>query len=326
MASPTKTPQRLQGMVAVGKGSKVKLLGFITWFSIPQDPVKISALRKAWVLAGLDPTPLPRDQRAADVFKRAMRGQEGRITNPDRTITQTDVVDVVNSEEEIVYQISRVVRDADNKVVDYPKALRAVFSKAHETIAFKPLGGVSRDDVLPMMNGVQDYYDQNAKTVTGNKVRGIVRNFIQADSDEQSHRVGLSGENMRGQAGGVYFVLERYSEELDGLAQALDELYPASRAYLYSVPLADGATERELIRRHHVASSLDDAKKAIADVAKLLRSDRLVDVRGDVRAHHWGKLHGMKRRVAMYGQALKDDEAEVQDVMTMLERQLNKLP
>jgi hypothetical protein len=325
MPTANKTPQRLQGMVAVGKGSKAKLLGYIAWFSIPQDPVKISNLRKAWVLAGLDPTPLPRDQRAADVFRRAMRGQEGRITNADGTITQTEVIDVVQSAEEIVYQISRVVRDADNKVVDYPKALRAVFNKEHGSIAFRPLGEVSRDDVLPMMNGVQDYYDKNAKTVTGNKVRAIVRNYIQANSDEGNATVGLSGENMRGQAGGVYFVLERFSDELEGLSQALEELYPG-RAYLYAVPMADGATERELIRRHHVAGAMDEAKKAIADVGEILREDRLINVRDDVRRHHWGKLQGLKRRVAMYGQALKADEDEVSDVMQMLERQLNKLP
>jgi hypothetical protein len=326
MATATKTPQRLQGMVAVGKGSKAKLLGYIAWFSIPQDPIKISTLRKAWVVAGLDPTPLPRDQRAADVFKRAMREQEGKVTNDDRTITQTDVVDVMQTESEIVYQISRVVRDFDEKVVDYPKALRAIFNKEHETISFNPLGQVSRADVLPMMNQIQDYYDQNAKTVTGNKVRGIVRNYIQTDADEQSGKVGLSGENMRGQAGGVYFVLERYADELEGLSQALGELYSGARAYLYSVPLADGATERELIRRHHIASALDDAKKEMADVAQILRDDRLVSVRGDVRQYHWGKLQGLKRRVAMYSQALKVEQEDVSDAMTMLERQLNKLP
>lgn len=326
MPTANRTPQRLQGMVAVGKGSKAKLLGYIAWFSIPQDPVKISTLRKEWVIAGLDPSPLPRDQRAADVFRRAMREQEGRVTNPDRTVTQTDVVDVLQNEQEIVYQISRVVRDIDDKVVDYPKALRVIFNKDHDTIAFRPLGEVPRADVLPMMSEIQDYFDSNAKTVTGNKVRAVVRNYIQADSDEQSERVGLSGENMRGQAGGVYFVLERYSTELEGIAQALENLYPDGRAYLYSVPLADGATERELVRRHHTASAMADAKKAIADVSEILREDRKISVRDDVRRHHWGKLQGMRRRVAMYGQALKNDEAEVQDVMQMLERQLNKLP
>lgn len=321
----TTTPRRLEGMIAVGKGSQVKPLGYISWFSLPQDPVKISTLRKAWGIAGLDPSPLPKDQRATDIFKRAMRQQERRTTNPDRTVTQTDVLDVLESKEEVVYQVSRVVRDIDEKVVEYPKALQAIFNKQHQSISFKPLVGVPKKSVLPMMNEIQDYYDHNAKTISGNKLRRLVRDYIQCDTDETSGRIGLSGENLRGQAGGVYFVLERFGESLDGLATALADLYPDGRAYLYSVPLADGATERELVRRHHAAGAIEDAKKEIEVVSKILREDRKLSVRNDVREHHWGVLRGMKRRVSMYGQALKGEEEEIGETMKLLERQLDKL-
>lgn len=327
MPKTTTTPAALEGMVGVGGNAKgVQPLGYITWYSVPQGDVPIAKLRKAWMLAGLDPRPLPKDQRAADIFRRAMRAQEKRHKNEDGTITQTDVKDAVDSAEEIVYQVSRVVRDAEGKVVDYPKALQAIFNKEELDIYFKPLGGVSRSDVIPMMEEINEYYEKNAKTVNGFKVRKIVRDFLRSDDVEQEGQVGLSGENLRGKAGGVYFVLAKYVDQLEGLSQALSELYPDGAAFLYSVPLADGSTARELIRRHHIANTMDEAKATIAKVGELLRDSRKRSVRTDVAEHHWNALQGMKRRVAAYKRVLHDEDDEVDETLALLERQINSIP
>lgn len=322
-----KTPPPLEGMVGIGGNAKdAQPLGYITWYSVPQGDVPIARLRKAWMLAGLDPKPLPKDQRAADIFRRAMRAQERRHKNPDGTTTQTDVKDVVENAEEIVYQVSRVVRDKDDKVVDFPKALQAIFNKQEHDIFFKPLGGVDRSDVLPMMEEIQEFYEKKAKTVNEYKIRKIVRDFIRSDDVEQEGQIGLGGENLRGKAGGVYFVLAKYVDQLEGLSQALSEIYPDEAAFLYSVPLADGATARELIRRHHVANTMDEAKATIAKVGELIRESRKRNVRSDVTAHHWNALQGMKRRVAAYQRVLHDEDDEVNDTLALLERQIQNLP
>jgi hypothetical protein len=323
----TVTPSTLRGMTAVSRDSDVEKLGYIIWFSVPDEDVKLSKLRKAWGLAGLDPAPLPRDLKAVNAFKRAIRDQAGVHRDEiDGIVTETDVRDVLETQEEVMYQVSRVVRDLDEKVVEYPKALRVWFSKTTEELMFRPLGDIPRREVLPIMDAIQDAYDANSKTVTGAKVRTLVRQYVKNDSDERDNLVGLSGENMRGKGGGVYFVLAKHEEQLEALAEMLHQLYtPHGRAYLYMVPMADGATEREMIRRHHVMNSVNEAKEAMADVAKLLRDDRERGVRENVVKHHFRRLERLRSRAAQYSGALEEEQAELGVQMDMLQKQLRKL-
>lgn len=318
-------------VIGVGKKSKLNVLGYLTWFSVPDRPVSIKKLRKEWLLAGLDPKPLPEEPRPLYLFKRAMRAQEGKVRLDDGTIIETDVKDVLENEEFCIYQISRVVRDVDNRQVDYPKAMRVVYNKAAQELKFDPLRedgqkAVPRAELLPMMESIQDYFDNNGQMIDGKKVRGLVRNFIKDDSDEQGGVVGLSGENLRGKGGGVYFVGGRYKDELEALEAALDSLYPDGAAYLHSVPLADAASERELIRRHHLDNTKREIEEAMADVAKLLRADRKHAVRSDVAAHHWRRLRALQRRAAEYKTLLKDENEDIDAATEMLQKQLDKLP
>lgn len=316
-------------MIAVSsdtvKKGRVKALGHICWFTIPDELVSIRKLRKVWQIAGLDPKPLPKDQRAKDTFKRALREQEGRVRNANGTITETTVTDVVETGEEVVYQTSRIVRDAEKRVVDYPKAMRVILNKVTHDVNFNVLGGVPRAELLPVMESITAYIEANGKAVTGAQVRTLVRNYIKNDHDETAEQVGLSGENLRGKAGGVYFVLARHAEQLDALAECLSELYSDSRAYLYTVPMADGASEREMIRRAHSANTVDDIKQEITEVRELLRADRARGVRSNVAQHHWNKLQQLRRRAAQYSEVLKEEQEDISTYADMLQKQLKQL-
>jgi hypothetical protein len=326
---PTMTPSSLDGMIAVSKDSKVKPLGYICWFSVPDETVGLRRVKRIWGLSGLPTEVLPKDQRAVNAFKRAVREQErlGTFTEPGSMVrTETDVRDVVETEEDVVYQISRVVRDRNEREVDYPKALRVWFNKQTEDMSFKPLGGVSRADVLPIMESIQALFDANAKSITGAKVRTLVRQYIKDDDDEGTGMVGLSGENLRGKAGGVYFVLAKHAEKLEGIAEFLNELYePHGRAYLYTVPLADSKSEREMIRAAHSANLLAEMESAMSGAAALLREGRDRSIRTNVAQHHWNRLQRFKRRAAEYATALREEQDDVTEHLRLLHKQLDKL-
>lgn len=319
----------LTDMVAVGGKSGVKALGYIVWFSVPDRPVNLKQLRKAWGFSGLDTKVLPPEPRPLYLFKRAMRAQEGKVRNDDGTITETDVKMVAEDHEWCIYQISRVVRDAEKRIVNYPKAMRVSFEKAGDTLSFFPLDETPLKDVLPMQEAIETYYDENGKVIDGRKVRTVVREFIRDDddrADQDDGQTGLSGENLRGKGGGVYFVAAKHKNKLDSLAEALNELHSDGSAYLYMVPLADGASERELVRRHHVNNTVREMQEAMAEVAYMLRPDRKQAVRADHAAFHWRRLQALRRRAAEYNALLKDEQDDVTQMAGMLEKQLNKLP
>ena len=317
------TPKSIQGVVAIGDDSKLKPLGYLTWFSVPDESVNLRALKKALALNGLPPSLAPKDTKAKDVFKRAMREQEGR-RRVEEVIHETDVVQISEGSDDIVYQISTVVRDLDNRQVDYPKAIRVIFSKATDEIAFQKLEGVTGTEYLAMSNAIQDYFDKNATKITGARVRTVVRNYIRDESDETRNVEGLSGENLRGKAGGIYFIPAKHAEQVGALSEMLHELYKG-RAYLHAVPLADNASEKELIRRHHVANAREEIKEAMSEVRGLLSAERERAPRSDVIANHWSRFKALQRRAAEYQSILGDEQEEIEDMARMLQGQLRKL-
>lgn len=312
-------------LIAVAGGGKIKPIGYLVWFSVPDQQVSLRSLKKHWMVSGLDPTPLPTDTRAVDTFKRAMRAQDGRHRDETTRQIRDNKVDLVlETRDDVVYQISTTVRDLEEQVIDYPKAMRVTFNKHTERIGFKPLGGVERGEVVALMSAIEDYYEQHAKHITGAKVRTLVRNYLRDEPDEQSSRVGLSGENLRGKAGGIYFVMAKHKDQLDALADMLDELYRGG-AYLHSVPMADTASEREIIRRHHAANTREDLKEMIATTKGLLSAERDRAPRSDSVAFQWTQFHRMQRKVAAYKELLGDEIEEIDQMAGIWKKQLDKL-
>jgi hypothetical protein len=317
------TTPSIGGLIAVSEDSGIKALGYLTWFSVPDESIGLRKLKSQLAVQGLPPTLAPKDTKAIHTFKRAMREQEGRRRQGD-IITDTAVAQVTETAWECVYQIARVKRDLEDQVVDYPKALRVTFVKADEEIKFKPLGEVPRADALEMMSDIQDFYDKNNTKVTGARVRGIVRNYLRSEPDEQRTIDGLGGENLRGKAGGIYFIPAEHVEQLKALSSMLEELYPG-RAYLHAVPMADGASQREIIRRHHIANTRQEIMEAIGEAKSLLSADRERALRSDVVANKWAQFRQIQRRAARYNELLKDEQDEITDAATILNKQLDRL-
>jgi hypothetical protein len=198
-AMPT-TPDSMKGMVAVSKDSK-GVLGYLTWFSVPDESVGLRRLKGMLATHGLPLSLAPKDTKAIHTFKRAMREQEGRHRTNGH-YTETEVRQVVETADDCVYQISQVKRDLDDRTIDYPKAMRVIFNKQQEKISYNPLGGASRSEIMGMMESIDAFYEKNSTKVTGARVRTVVRGYLRNEPDEQRNVEGLSGENLRGRAGG----------------------------------------------------------------------------------------------------------------------------
>jgi hypothetical protein len=91
------------------------------------------------------------------------------------------------------------------------------------------------------------------------------------------------------------------------------------------VPLADNASEREIIRRHHVANTRQEMKEAMQRVKSLLSADRERAPRSDVVANEWAHFRALQRRSATYASVLKDEQDEIEDMGKLLKKQLDKL-
>ena len=176
-----------------------------------------------------------------------------------------------------------------------------------------------------MVLQIQDWYDANTTSVTGAKVRGIVRGYLRNQPDDEREIFGLSGENLRGKGGGIYFIPAKHRDELDSLAAMLDELYSDHRAYLHYVPMADGASERDIIRRHHIANTRSEMAEAIAATKALIQAERDRGLRSNVVAHHRANFRQLERRTREYAAILQDEHDEINMMARVLSKQLDKL-
>lgn len=318
------TPKRLEGMVAVSNNSDITPLGYVVWFSVPDESVGLRKLKSEFITRGIPKELLPKDVRSLDVFKRAMRAQDGRRREEGRII-ETAVAPVTETPLDCVYQISTLVRDFDERIIEYPKALRVIFNKATEQVSYNRLGDVPRSETFQMSENIDRFIERNSSRVTGARVRAIVRNYIRDTTIEKQDQYGLAGENLRGKAGGVYFVAARYAEELNAVSEALEATYDG-RAYLHAVPMADSASEREIIRRHHVSNTVEEMKELRGELRGLLQSDRERAPRSDVVRRQRRRVRALEQRAAEYASILADEQEDVTDGLKILRQQLLKLP
>ena len=359
MPTATHTPQALQGMVAVSRNNKTELLGYVCWFSVPDEDIKVGRLRRKWVQGGLPDWPLPPAQKSVNAFKRAVAAQAGiSINEKNGTKTETDVREFMENSERVEYHVTRVVRDLSASRLVYEGAVRAWFTKRDsagnpvEEPDYRPLGEVPTKEAFAIMDDIKAAYDAAQETVPGARVRTIVRKVL---SDQPADKTfGFGGENLRRKAGGIYFVPIKFEHDLERLADVLWTLYPggAGRAFMSMLPMANGDYELELVRRAHMENSVDDIDEAVFDALKVLRATDAVtgdgilpsvvaphleklkamnldprdrDMRSNVLAHHLSKLEQLELRAAAYADLIGDRQKEIDQRLKTLRGIVQKM-
>lgn len=260
------------------------LRGRITFFSMPDDPVPADDLVRAAAKHGLDDKYLPDLRLPVHVFQSACASVAQRTGNGNgRVEVRSDEVE--NSADICSYQITRVVWDLDNHVIEHEKALRLEFGKKDQTVR-----SVRLDHFDPALNDledqVRDHYDANMTTIPGSKIRNMVRDVLQ--------RCG--GLNMRRRAGGVYLVPtivpgtatkaggKRTKPLLDGLVGMLEDLY-GDRGDLYTIPVMAGDAEDAMIKRHATLNIVQEARRVSQKAFQRLQNGGDRKVRDDFAAN-----------------------------------------
>jgi hypothetical protein len=259
------------GLVAVGEDTPDEdLKGYIVFFSMPDDPVAADQLIAAALAHDIDERYLPDTRKPVHVFQSACASVAERIgTGNGRVEVRVDEVE--DNPARCSYQITRVIWDLDNRIIEHEKAMRLEFNKRDQSVRSERL-----DHYDPALNDLEDavrrHYEANMTTIPGAKVRNMVRDIL----------IRMGGLNMRRRAGGVYFVpraipgvtaldgtprlskpilgdAEQGATRPNGLIGLLEELY-GNRGDMYTINVMDGAGERKMIQRHAVLNIVQQAR------------------------------------------------------------------
>lgn len=316
--------RRPRNVIAVTPGGELTLdhvMGFYVVSSIPDRGVSSAKLRKAWIGAGMDPALVPKTRKAVNAFQVACRSIETRRGNGNAngdhdSLKQVEVrVDeVLENAAECVYQVTHLVRDKSNRIIEHPKAMRVIFDKHKQAIRWEPLDQLVMDsDALEALGrAIQDHFDANANKVPGAKVRDAIRRTLE----------GLNGTPIA--KGKLWFAPKAGRNSLEELREALASVYGDEDAYEFStIPVANDEGQKKLVERHFSVNVTDECNRLIADITERLkngsgvRSDRLRNMLEDKRR--------IEQQVEKYRDMLDLSLGQVDEQVLLLNEGLERL-
>lgn len=269
----------LKNAVAVTPGGGITeemIAGYVAMFTIPDKPVGAMRLVRTFAKHDLETNLLPPARRGADVFASACRSVEtsGQRSNGDEHKLIVTVDPVLEDARTTVYQIGRRVVDHAQRVVDHEKAMRVTFDKAVEdeeqAMTFEPLDPAHYATLASLEDEIRAHYADNVAQVPGYKLRGVMRSYMRL----------MGATNLRGKAGGVYFVPARHKDVLEAIKAALTELH-GDDADLYTIPLVNDEGARDMVRKHFTVDAIGQVDELMGRLRDALTADRQRPIRRD---------------------------------------------
>jgi len=288
------------------------VMGFISWFTVPDRFVPTSKLGRAWASKSLPMHLVPSVRKSVDTFKNACRSVETRRRTGGSRTTEIKVDQVEETYDECVYQVTRMVRDHSQRVIDHPKALRVTFDKHMDIIGFDELTKRGGPDLDAIRTAIQDNFDANSDSVPGSKVRAAIRGLLE-------HNNGI---NLRKKAGGVYFVPKEGKDDLVSLTAVLDFLY-GNDADLHLIPVANDDYQKQMVQRNFeisIGQQIAEASSLVAD--KLVSSRKM---RSDAVGNLIVQRKQLGETLATYQALVSDDLATTTEQLRLYDEQLKKL-
>lgn len=264
------SPKRPRNVVAVTPGGNITndmILGFIAMSQIPNAPQSLAKLRRLWLAEGLDESFIPKQRRMTGVFQSACRSVETRRSEALKE-TEIKVDEVLENEAECIYQITLLVRDKAEKLIEHPKAMRLTYNKRTGSIEDEPVDDKKAYKALkPLADKVREDFDKNSTRLPGSKIRRAFRRTLR---DQHSTFI---------QNKGVFFVPKAGKPTLDSLQNVMQGLYGDTSAEMFVMPIANDEGERAVIAKHYENNVTDQIDQLLAEITMRLKTDK--PARGD---------------------------------------------
>ena len=292
------------------------LLGFYALFSIPEQAISTAKLRRLWIAEIGDPAGLiPKTPKAVHAFQRACRSVESRrpADEADSRVTEIKVNKVLENPDESVYQINRLIRDEDHKLIEHPKAMRLTFDQRDQGITSEPLDEAEAEVLFGIDDRIREHFEANSAKISAGKIRSTIRKTLESIGATKVVR------------NGVYFVPRSGHDTLLALQTVLREVYgDDSTAELHLIPAADSSAEKAIVAKHFTANASKEADKLISTVSHYLK-----DREGDVRTHKLRNIVAQRRRLAgaaeKYSGLLDEELTLVQEKLEIVDDQIETL-
>jgi hypothetical protein len=287
--------------------SRDDLLGVLMWYSVPEQHTDHARLRSAWLAEKLPPETVPDPPKPVSVFMRACRSIETRRGEQDYEIK----VDQVVNGERCVYQVTRMDRDRDNELIEHRREATIAFDRGRELLTYT--SERNEPEMAETLKLVEERFNATRDAVPASEVRAMVRDVL-----------GKSGAlNVRGKAGGIYFVPIDEAPRIEALHAALGAIFPDVGPSISMVAIPDNRAMKDMIRDSHEAQVQGDLLELMSEIREKVREGNGVH---PSMVKRWIRTRKeMADSVARY-KAILSGESELADTkLELLDTQLKRL-
>ena len=323
-------------LVAVTPGGEITtdmLAGWYLLFSIGEQPVPLSRVRKAFKDNGLDPDRLPKERRPEHVMMDACTKAQRVSQNGHREEIRAQMVD--RNEHFVIYQMTRHVHDKENRVIEHPKALRVIFSFEDDSLSFEPLDGAGMVDVQALADEIQLYYNEHQSKMPGRSVRTYIRHYIE-DAGGERIRDGAyfiaKTHKLVGDGKKVTALREFHGDTIDGASfvesvkGALGQIFQTNTPDVHDIPCVNDEGQRAFLKRKFMENCAEDLKEFRDDCMELIggKDERKRGFRSDKRSGMVERRAEMDARRAKFAEILGETLEELDRDMKLADRALAK--
>lgn len=239
------------------------MLGRIVLFTITDEPVAHKDLEKWFDELGLDKSMMPSAIRELDAFKKATSElNKGTYPLSKERTAHLLCRDVASTTDYVKRQITREVKDSRRKRLSYTSAIDATFYRASDANARPAIklitqaGNVEFEEMPhleALVSQIQDGYARYRDFHDGQKLRGVVRNYLKH----------LNAIEIKG---GVYFIHVSRDNELGALSELVNRF--GGGCSMNTIPIVNLERERAFI----VSAFEREAAQQLQDVTKECQS------------------------------------------------------
>jgi hypothetical protein len=286
-------------------------LGMLSWYTVAEDlRVAHDDLKTILGNVGLA-AHMPRVPSDSDVFRRTCSAaQRKRVPTPDGGVFMNFLVrDPGSKDANLCRRIVRELVDASNQRLGYEEVGEVCFDRDTGNIRTRLYP--SKDPVArKILAEIRRNYLRDRGTLNGYAVRELIRRVL----------VNANATNVRYPGGGVYFLSADHAgtvASLEDMAEALGD-----DVYVHSLPLPDDRKQRDMLKKAFEAESVDRANAMIAEIADLLKGEK---VSAERAATYVTALTDLRGKLSEYSGLLETGLSSTAASVKILQRQVKAL-
>lgn len=287
------------------------IAGTLTNTRVPDAPCDVEQLRALMLAEGLDTSALPAPAKPRSpvldfqIACRSVETKRGRSVKGERV----NVGEVVTNDAESVYQITRELVDADNRVIDHKKGMRVVYDKTQaDPIHVEPFAQEHYEHLKHLEADIRARFMSLRGTIPGSKVREIVRKQFKA-----------IGATRWSSTNSVWFAAIEHAATLEAIERVLKAIY-ADRAEFDSIPLPRSPHMTRTVEQKVGAHTHIDAEKLLAEIGAKLADG--ADVRSSTFERMRAKAQDVRDYVNGMEAMLGGEVALAQTSLSLVDAQL----